>query len=107
MKTSTKILMLFMALGLCCAMIIGWQRYKVETANTKVESIMEYGALVRIAQSEGVPVEKVMKEFKDRGVTTLSVFDTTIDKLKESGQLSVFSGSELMRANALGTLNAQ
>ena len=41
-------------------MIIGWQRYKVETANTKVESIMEYGALVRIAQSEGVPVEKVM-----------------------------------------------
>jgi len=107
MKTSTKLLMLFMVLGLCCAMVIGWQRYKVETANTKVESIMEYGALVRIAQSEGVPVEKVMKEFKDRGVTTLSVFDTTIDKLKESGQLSVFSGSELVRANALGTLNAQ
>jgi len=68
---------------------------------------MEYGALVRLAQSEGVPVEKVMKEFKDRGVTTLAVFDTSIDKLKDSGQLSVFTGSELVRANALGTLSPQ
>lgn len=107
MKKATKVLMFFMALGLCCALVIGWQRFKVETANTKVESIMEYGALVRLAQSEGVPVEKVMKEFKDRGVTTLAVFDTSIDKLKDSGQLSVFTGSELVRANALGTLSPQ
>lgn len=107
MKIATKVLRLFLVLGICCAMVIGWQRYKVETANTKVESIMEYGALVRIAESDGVPVTQVMKEFKDRGVTTLAVFDATIDKLKDSGQLTVFTGSELLRANVLGTLDPQ
>ena len=107
MKKATKVLMFFLAVGLCCALLIGWQRYKVETANTTVESIMEYGALVRMAQSEGVPVEKVMQEFKKRGVTTLAVFDTTIDKLHDSGALTIFTGSELLRANALGTLQPQ
>lgn len=104
MKNSTKILMGLLCLGLCCSLFLNFQRHKVEQANTQVETVMEYGAIERLAEAEGISVKEAVQAFKDRGVTTLAVFDTNLEKLKDKGYINTFSGQELLAAKALGTI---
>lgn len=104
MKKSTKIILLFLLVGLCCSLFLNSQRHRIEQANKQVENVMEYGAIARLAQSEGLPVESVLQEFKARGITTLAVFDTTLEKLQATGEINLFTGRQLLDARELGTL---
>ncbi|MDD4320421.1 MAG: DUF5693 family protein [Acidaminococcaceae bacterium] len=106
-KFYNKILVLVILLGLCFALYLNWQRYEVERANTTVETVMEYGAIARLAHSEGISEEKALQLFKDQGVTTLALFDTTLDKLTHAGDISMVTGEELLHAQKLGQLSPQ
>ena len=81
--------------GLAASLCLNWQRIQVERANKTIETVMEYNSLVRMAQEEGVPKEQVFKEFRDRGVTTLTVFDTSLDKLARRS-VNVLTGAQLL-----------
>ena len=98
-KNYNKFLVFVILLGLLFSLYLNWQRYKVEQANTTVETVMEYGAIARLAHSEGIPESEALKMFKDKGVTTLALFDTTIDKLANSGAISVVTGAELLHGS--------
>ena len=89
MKTYKKLFLALVGLGLVASLCLNWQRIQVEKANKTVETVMEYNSLLRIAQEEGVPKEEVFKQFRDRGVTTLTVFDTSLDKLAQKGAVNV------------------
>lgn len=107
MNKSRKIMAFMLVLGLCCSLVLNWQRQQVEEANTRVENVMEYGALERLATIEGLPVETVLQKFKMRGITTLAVFDTTLEKLAAKGEIKLFTGRELLKAKELGDLPQQ
>lgn len=96
MKTYKKIFLVCVALGLFSSLALNWQRIQVEKANTKLETVMEYNSLLRIALEEGVPKEQVFQAFKDRGVTTLALFDTNLDKLSQRGAVVVLTGGQLL-----------
>ncbi|WP_370821619.1 DUF5693 family protein [Acidaminococcus massiliensis] len=96
MKTYEKFFLTLVGLGLAASLCLNWQRIQVERANKTIETVMEYNSLVRMAQEEGVPKEQVFKEFRDRGVTTLTVFDTSLDKLAQKGSVNVLTGAQLL-----------
>ena len=93
-----SVLIIIMAIGLIFSVLLNFQRHSVEQANRTVEMAMEYESIARMAHGEGVPEEKVLKMFKDRGVTSLVLFDTTLQKLGEKGKVTVVTGSELLHA---------
>ena len=96
MKTYEKLFLTLVGLGLAASLCLNWQRIQVERANKTIETVMEYNSLVRMAQEEGVSKEQVFKEFRDRGVTTLTVFDTSLDKLAQKGSVNVLTGAQLL-----------
>ncbi|MGL5206145.1 MAG: DUF5693 family protein [Acidaminococcaceae bacterium] len=92
------VLVIIMAIALLFSAFLNFQRHAVEQANRTVEMAMEYESIARMAHGEGVPEEKVLKMFKERGVTSLVLFDTTLQKLGDKGKVTVVTGSELMHA---------
>jgi hypothetical protein len=105
MNNCKKIFLALAAVGLCFSLFLNWQRWQVEKANNQIENVMEYNVIERLAKLEGIPEEQALKEFKDRGVTTLALFDTTLDKLSKSGKITMVTGPELAQARTLGNLS--
>ncbi len=100
-----KILLLCIVIGLAAALTIVWQRHKIEQSSTTIEMVMEYEDVVELAQLEGVPVEHVMQRMKDAGITSLAVYETTLEKLNKSGKVAVLSGAQLLQQHYTGMLN--
>lgn len=99
------ILIVVVLIGAVFSATLNWQRYNVEKVNNTVEQSVEYGAVRRLAYSEGISIEKTLKLLKERGVTTLVLFDTNLERLSETGEVNVFKGTELIKNIAIGNLN--
>ena len=99
-----KILLLCIVIGLAAALTIVWQRHKIEESSTTIEMVMEYEDVVELAQLEGVPIEHVMRRMKEAGITSLAVYETTLEKLNKSGKVAVLSGAQLLQQYYTGML---
>lgn len=99
-----KILVALIVIGLLSAMTIVWQRHQVEQANRQVELVLDYEDVLELAQLDGVPLSVLMQQIKAAGVTSLSVYDTTLEKLNKSGKVTGVAGSDVMHAYRTGTL---
>ena len=100
-----KMLILLIMIGLVAALTIVWQRHKVEENNTKVELVMEYEDVVELAQLEGVPLDGLMHQIRDAGITSLAVYETTLEKLSKSGKVTTISGAEILHQYDAGMLS--
>ena len=100
-----KILLLCIVIGLAAALTIVWQRHKIEESSTTIEMVMEYEDVVELAQLEGVPTEHVMRRMKEAGITSLAVYETTLEKLNKSGKVAVLSGAQLLQQYYTGMLS--
>ncbi len=89
-------------LGLVCALWINWHRHEIEQRNNTVEMAMEYENLRKLAALEGLPEATVLQKFRDAGITSLMIFDATLDKLAKKDAIQIATGSELRQAAALG-----
>ncbi len=97
------VLVAVILLGLCCALWLNWIRYEIENKNDTVEMAMEYENLRKLAALEGLAEDDVMVSFRDAGITTLMVFDSTLDRLSKNGVLFVAEGSELRQEALFGS----
>ena len=104
MNKCKKIFFTLAALGLCFSLFLNWQRWRVEKANKQIENVMEYNVIERLAKLEGIPEKEALKQFKDRGITTLALFDKTLDKLAKSGKITMVTGPELTQAKTVNNL---
>lgn len=93
-----KILLGLIVLGLISALFIGYERNRIEQASKTVEILMEYEGLAKLARQSGKPVDEVLLAFKERGVTSLAVYETTLQKLEANGLVTLALGSELINA---------
>jgi hypothetical protein len=96
------ILLGMILLGLVCALWLNWQRHRVEQANSTVELAMEYEGLRKLATLEGLPEQEVLQRFKDAGINSLMLFDTTLERLTKKGELQTATTAELRKAASLG-----
>ncbi len=95
-------LCLCILISFCCALWLNFQRYRVEEANNGVTMAAEYENLRRLAALEGLPEKEVLAKFKEAGIDSLMIFDTTLERLTVNGQIKAISGTDLARAALLG-----
>ncbi|MCE5286481.1 MAG: DUF5693 family protein [Pelosinus sp.] len=100
-----KILLLFIAIGLIAALTIGWQRHTVEVANQTIDMVMDYEDIVELSELEGVPRQDLLQQFKQAGLTSLAVYETTLDKLNKSGKITAVSGAQIINQYRTGMLS--
>lgn len=91
------VLLAVMLIGLIGALWLNYSRYEIEEKNNTVEMAMEYEGLQQLADWEGLLFDSVLKDFKDAGVTSLIVFDTTLQKLNNKGIVYSATGRELLQ----------
>lgn len=89
------ILLVVILIGFVVALMLNVTRHEIEQKNNTVEMAMEYENLLRLASLEGLPEEKVLKEFQAAGINSLMIFDTTLRRLSFKGDLVVATGEEL------------
>ncbi len=89
-------------LGLVCALWVNWHRHEIEQRNNTVEMAMEYENLRKLAALEGLPEATVLQKFRDAGITSLMIFDTTLERLAKNNAVKIVTGGELRLANSLG-----
>lgn len=99
-----KVLILFIAIGLLAALTIGWQRHVQEDNNTRVEMVLDYEDVTTLARIEGVAVPELMRQFKEAGITSLSVYEMTLEKLNGSGLVSTVPGTQILQQYRTGGL---
>lgn len=100
------VLLALILIGLLAALTLNWQRHLVEQNNSRVEMVMDYEDIIELAQTEGVPADTLMAQYKDAGITTLAVYETTLEKLNKSGKLTVLSGADLLAQFRTGALDS-
>ncbi|EGO62312.1 hypothetical protein ALO_19097 [Acetonema longum DSM 6540] len=103
-KSYNRVLLAAVLVGLMASLVISWQRHQVEVANSTVELVMDYEDLGALARSEGMETGDVLRQFRQAGLTTLAVYETTLEKLHNSGTVTVLSGAELMHRQRSGSL---
>lgn len=99
-----RMLLICILIGLMASLTIVWQRHNVEENNTKVELVMEYEDVVELAQLEGVPLDGLMGQVRDAGITSLAVYETTLEKLTKSGKVTAVSGAQILNEYHAGML---
>ena len=94
------ILVLCIAVAFCAALYLMQIRVGIEKRNDTVEQTLDYQGILMMAQREGYSSEKLLQQFKDAGVTTLIVYDTTLERLDREKRISAMPGDVLQKAAA-------
>ena len=92
-----KVLLLFVLIGFLAAGFISYQRIQVEKANKTVDLTIDYEALLKLADREGVPRYEVLRRAKEVGFTSLAVYETTFKKFKENGKVTAILGADIAK----------
>ena len=100
----SPILIFLIIVGLCASLFLVQQRYQVEHSQQQIENIVDYDAVLRAASFEKRSTEDALKSLKDAGVTGMAIYDRTLAKASDSGDIKVYKGEE---AAALHLYNAQ
>ena len=99
-----RMLLIIIGVGLFAALIIAGQRYFVESENMQVDLAVDYQSIVDLAEREGLDFYDVLKMTKEAGITSLAIYDSTLEKLARSGKIFTIAGSEILANYQTGTL---
>ncbi|MBE8949330.1 MAG: hypothetical protein SR3Q1_01830 [Quinella sp. 3Q1] len=100
-----RTLIIVICVGLFAALIIAGQRFFVESENMQVDLAIDYQNVVDLAEREGLELDDVLKQVKETGITSLAVYDSTLEKLGRAGKVFTLAGSEILGNYQSGTLN--
>ena len=89
------VLIAVIVLGLVCALWLNMTRHTIEQKNNTVEMAMEYENMRRLAALEGLPEAEVLQKFKEVGVNTIMIFDTTLNRLAKHGVIDLATDESL------------
>ncbi len=82
----------------CAALYLMQIRVGIEKRNDTVEQTVDYQAVLMMAQREGYSSDKLLQQFKDAGVTTLIVYDATLERLDREKRISAMPGDVLQKS---------
>lgn len=84
----------------CAALWLVQLRYQIEKQNDTVEQALDYQGIMLLAQREGAEPATLLQQFKEAGVTTLVVYDATLERLDREGYIRAVPGDVLQKASA-------
>lgn len=99
-----RLLIGLIVLGLIAATSVVWQRHEIEKANTQIELVSDYDEVLEMARIDGLPLQSVFRQLRMAGLTTLAIYETTLDKLAAEGVVTVVSTTQMLHSYHAGTL---
>ena len=99
-----RILIALIVIGLVAASFVTWQRHVIERANTQVELVSDYDEIVEMARIDGIPLQSAFRQLKAAGLTSLAIFETSLEKLAASGVVTAVSTTNMLHSYHAGTL---
>ena len=73
-------MMLIVFIGLITAIGLCIQRNAVEKQSTTIEQAMDFDAVVLMARNDGYDLDTALQMARDAGVTSFTIYDTTLNK---------------------------
>lgn len=101
----SRVLIAIIIAGLVAALFINYQRYLTEKNTYNVEMVMDYEDITELAQTEGYDAAALLDMYKDAGITSLAIYERTLEKLNKSGKMTSVSGADILHGYRAGTLN--
>lgn len=101
------ILVFFIFIGLLAGMYLTHERYKVEAAQNRIENVVNYDAVLRAAFFEKKTIDQTFKDLKDAGVTAMAIYDRTLQKMNDAGEITVLRAADLSGVYFYDTRNYQ
>ena len=93
-----RVLIALIIIGLVAASFVTWQRHVIERANVQVELVSDYDEIVEMARIDGIPLQAAFRQLKGAGLTSLAVFETTLEKLATSGVVTAVSTTQILHS---------
>lgn len=96
-KRSILLMLLAVFIGLLSCVYLCVQRYYVENENMSIEQAMDYDAVVVLGRNEGYDLETTLEKCRQAGITSFTIYDTTLNKMTQRGEGSLITrlGAEL------------
>lgn len=96
-KRSMLLMLLAVFIGLLSCVYLCVQRYYVENENMSIEQAMDYDAVVVLGRNEGYDLETTLEKCRQAGITSFTIYDTTLNKMTQRGECSLITrlGAEL------------
>lgn len=85
------LLICFVLVGLLSAIWLVKERHKIEHQQMTIENIVDYDAVVRASSFEKRSFPEAIKALKDAHITGMAIYDRTLVKAFEAGQVEVFT----------------
>jgi len=98
-KKSYSILIFFIIVALVVAVIINYNRFKLETNFKQVELVMSLNELRELSYQEGYDETELLAKIKNSGINSIAVHEDTLENLVFSGKILYFSDKELNKLN--------
>lgn len=100
------VLVILIAIGLVAALMVNFERHRIEENNRTVDLAIDYEGLLELAEREGLPPSFVLSEAKKAGITSLAVYETTFKKFELNGKASAVPGAAILERYQSGSLQS-
>lgn len=101
-KYYSPVLVICIIIGLLAGLFLVHQRYQIEQAQHQIENIVEYDGVLRASSFEKRSTEDAFAALRDAGVTAMAIYDRTLEKAHDAGEIAVYSGEEARRLTLYG-----
>ena len=98
-KNACRVLAVLICIGIIAAGIISLQRTHVESAASSVENVYDYYNIIDNAAVEKKSPEELFTLYRKSGITSLAVYDETMEKMVNHDYLRAYRGEEFIFRN--------
>ncbi len=95
---------MLVAVGVAAALALLGARWRVEGQTRTVEVILDGPAWRQIAVREGHDPAAFFADLRERGATSIALYEHTLRTLQEEGRVSYLSGGEVLAAERMAAL---
>ena len=89
------ILILCIIVGLVSSLYLVFERHQIEKSQNHIENIVDYDAVLRANAFEKRSQQEAFDALRNAGVTAFAIYDRTLEKAKDAGQVKVLSSEEM------------
>ena len=89
------ILILCIIIGLLSSLYLVFERHQIEKSQNHIENIVDYDAVLRASAFEKRSQQEAFNALRNAGVTAFAIYDRTLEKAKDAGQVKVLSSEEM------------
>ena len=79
-----------------------YERHHLEHAQNHIENIVDYDAVLRASSYEKRPASEAFKDLKEAGVTAMAIYDRTLEKANDAGQVRVMNAIDASHVEFIG-----